>query len=304
MSTGHSDGPTLPHHRITDAFERASGGLSISDLDGRIRHVNVAFADMLGWPDREELVGRRWADLMADDGGAGLHLVERLVSGHIDSFDAEASFYAADGSVRTVILAVAAIRDPDGTTSGLLAFAQDHGDRTRVNEELRGLADVDALTGIYNRRRFDQELARAIAHSQRYGGTLGVLLVDVDDLKPINDRLGHLAGDDLLRGIAARLADRLRRTDVLARIGGDEFAVLLPDTPAAKAARVAEDLVRAVGERAVHADGEDVRATITVGATAREPGGETDARALLRQADRALYAAKAAGGDRAQAFEG
>jgi len=294
----------MPHPGITDAFERASGGLAISDLDGRIRHINVAFADMLGWPDREELIGRRWADLMVEESAADLHLVERLIAGRIGSFNSEACFYAADGSIRTVLLAVAAIRDPDGSASGLLAFAQDHGDRARVDEALRGLADVDPLTGIHNRRRFDYELARAIAHSQRYGDTFGLMLVDVDDLKPINDRLGHLAGDDLLRGVAARLGERLRRTDVLARIGGDEFAALLPDTSPEKAARVAEDLVRAVREHPVLADGQDVEARITVGVTARGPGGENEPRAVLRQADRALYAAKAAGGDRAQLFEG
>jgi diguanylate cyclase (GGDEF)-like protein/PAS domain S-box-containing protein len=292
----------MPHSQITDAFERASGGLSVSDLDGRIRHINVAFADMLGWPDREELIGRRWSDLQVGDALTDLHLVERLVAGRIGSFDSEASFYGADGSVRSVLLTVAAIRDPDGSTSGLLAFAQDHSDRARVDEELRGLADIDALTGIHNRRRFDFELARSIAHSERYGDTLGLLLIDVDDLKPINDRLGHLAGDDLLRGIAVRLGERLRRTDVLARIGGDEFAVLLPDTAAAKAVRVAEDLVRAVAESPIAVDGTQVQATVTAGATAREPGDDIDARGLLRQADQALYAAKAAGGDRALTY--
>ena len=221
-----------PRSLVTDAFEHATAGLSVTDLNGRILHVNTALADMLGWPDREELIGRRWEDVMVDDASTDAHLAGRLVAGRIASYEHEAQLRGADGVVRTVLMAVALIREPDGAPSGFISFVQHTGDRDRVHEALRGLADVDGLTGIHNRRRFDYELDRAIAHSARYGSSLALILIDVDGLKPVNDTLGHLAGDDLLCGVAAALGERLRRTDVLARIGGDEFAVLLTE-PAA-----------------------------------------------------------------------
>ena len=162
--------------------------------------------------------------------------------------------------------------------------------------ELRHLADHDALTGLPNRRRFEQELARHLAHVRRYGPEGAVLVLDLDGFKPVNDTFGHAAGDRLLARVACVLRERLRATDVVARIGGDEFAVLLPRVDRAGAAAVAQSLVETVRAHALTADARTVTASVgTVAfadcADASLPAG------VLRSADLAMYDAKACGGD-------
>ncbi|HXE46151.1 MAG TPA: GGDEF domain-containing protein [Conexibacter sp.] len=162
--------------------------------------------------------------------------------------------------------------------------------------ELRHLADHDPLTGLPNRRRFEQELARQLAHVRRYGPEGALLVLDLDCFKPVNDSLGHAAGDRLLTRVAAVLRERLRATDLIARLGGDEFAVLLPRVDRAGATVVARSLVETVRGAVPAAAAGAV--TISVGVLAF--GGDAPAstpESALAAADLAMYDAKAAGGD-------
>jgi len=164
--------------------------------------------------------------------------------------------------------------------------------------ELRHLADHDPLTGLPNRRRFEQELARHLAHVRRYGPEGALLVLDLDCFKPVNDRFGHAAGDRLLTRVAAVLHERLRATDVIARLGGDEFAVLLPRVDRAGAAVVARSLVETVRAAVPTADARTV--TISVGVLTFERECQQPATmpaSALAAADLAMYDAKAAGGD-------
>ena len=162
--------------------------------------------------------------------------------------------------------------------------------------ELRHLADHDALTGLPNRRRFEQELARHLAHVRRYGPEGAVLVLDLDGFKPVNDTFGHAAGDRLLARVACVLRERLRATDVVARIGGDEFAVLLPRVDRTGAAAVARSLVETVRAHALTADARSV--TVSVGAIAFADCADASLpEGVLRAADLAMYDAKAGGGD-------
>ncbi|HEX4804678.1 MAG TPA: GGDEF domain-containing protein [Conexibacter sp.] len=166
-----------------------------------------------------------------------------------------------------------------------------------TTSELRHLADHDPLTGLANRRRFEQELARHLAHTRRYGPEGAVLLLDLDCFKPVNDTLGHAAGDRLLVRVATVLRERLRATDVLARLGGDEFAVLLPRVDRAGAEAVARSLVETVRAEVPALAGRAV--TISVGALAfaAAPTPASAPANALAAADLAMYDAKAAGGD-------
>jgi diguanylate cyclase (GGDEF)-like protein len=165
-------------------------------------------------------------------------------------------------------------------------------------ESLRARSYVDGLTGIANRRYFDVALDRELRRAQRIGGTLSLLLTDIDSFKAYNDHFGHQGGDTCLSTVAQALASRLKRpADVAARYGGEEFAAILPDTDAAQARRLAENIREYVASlelphapAAVHP-----RVTLSIGVASLEKGRLDDAAALIEAADKALYAAKRGG---------
>lgn len=169
-----------------------------------------------------------------------------------------------------------------------------HALRDRMTQ-LRHLADHDGLTGLLNRRRFEQELARHLAHARRYGPEGAVLVLDLDRFKPVNDTYGHAAGDRLLARVACVLQERLRSTDTIARLGGDEFGVLLPRADRAGAIAVARGLVETVRAEALAAGAEPV--TVSAGVVLLADCAALDVEGALAAADLAMYDAKTAGGD-------
>ena len=147
-----------------------------------------------------------------------------------------------------------------------------------------------------NRRRFEEMLAHAVATATRYGHPAAVLVIDLDGFKHVNDSLGHAAGDELLARVAGAMAARLRDSDVVGRIGGDEFAVVLPRAGVDQARIVAIDLIHAVGSEGVAGtDGRRLRATASIGIRAFGPGDTARPADLLAQADAAMYEAKGSG---------
>lgn len=160
---------------------------------------------------------------------------------------------------------------------------------------LKNLASRDGLTGLYNRRRFDQLLTEELYRAQRYHHPLALLLIDVDEFKHVNDTCGHQAGDDILRGVAAVIRALCRQGDAIARYGGDEFAVLLPETAGEDALALADRMCRAIaGWRADFGNGVAVAATVSIGVAAAPLDAATP-EILVECADLGLYAAKAAG---------
>jgi diguanylate cyclase (GGDEF)-like protein len=164
----------------------------------------------------------------------------------------------------------------------------------RTEAELRYLADHDSLTGLLDRRRFRAELDQYVSFTARYGGQGAVMIVDIDGLKAVNDSLGHHAGDNLIRQVAATMRERVRATDTVARLSGDEFAILMPQTDTTGALQLGEDLRAQVAESARPAP-EAGAATISVGITMFGGKGDTAAEAVLVAADQAMYRAKEEG---------
>lgn len=173
----------------------------------------------------------------------------------------------------------------------LAAVAASELQHMKLNRELRQRSETDALTGLPNRRAYDDALARALNRAQHTGAPVSLLLVDLDRFKQINDIDGHLRGDEVLKQIAGLLPTVLRRPrDSVARIGGEEFAIVLPDTDAPGATAVAEQVLTAIRTMMIsHPAGGNVTASIG-GATTR--GGACNAMSLFDEADAALYAAK------------
>jgi diguanylate cyclase (GGDEF)-like protein len=170
------------------------------------------------------------------------------------------------------------------------------------NQALKTLAESDGLTGLANRRLFDEALAGELARARRSGGQFALIMADVDFFKKYNDRYGHVAGDDCLREVAATIGGGARRPgDLAARYGGEEFAVILPDTKLEGARAVAEGIRAAVAALAIeHADSPDGRVSISLGVVAGAPGPEPDG-VWIEAADRLLYEAKADGRNRVAA---
>ncbi|HEC17062.1 MAG TPA: sensor domain-containing diguanylate cyclase [Sedimenticola sp.] len=169
------------------------------------------------------------------------------------------------------------------------------------HERLKRVGLTDFLTGINNRRFFDQRLSEELMRTQRQGGSLGCLLLDIDNFKGVNDTYGHRAGDQVLKGISALVRQQLRGPDVLARFGGEEFSVLLIDSDASVAQEIAERIRSAIAEHPVQVENEQVlRVTVSIGVAVF--GGDAPGQGLLElgeclidQADQALYQAKNSG---------
>jgi diguanylate cyclase (GGDEF)-like protein len=168
--------------------------------------------------------------------------------------------------------------------------------------EGRQLADLalasrrDALTGLPNRRAFEEDLAREAARAARTGAPLSVVALDVDRFKAVNDERGHAAGDAVLRAVAARAAAAIRAGDLLARVGGEEFAIVLPAADLPRAAEAAERIRAALAARPIEAAGHAIAVTASFGCAALAPGESPDA--LLARADARLYDAKRTGRNR------
>ena len=167
----------------------------------------------------------------------------------------------------------------------------------RRTHQLRELAARDPLTGLYNRRHFNEMLEQQLAEAQRYGTDLSCLMIDLDNFKAVNDSQGHQRGDHLLIVAAQTIRDQLRGSDVAARFGGDEFVVLLPQTDGDRA-RVLGERVMAQFATESSRDNVGALATLSVGIASYQQLEQRDAGALIRAADRALYRAKSAGRNR------
>jgi diguanylate cyclase (GGDEF)-like protein len=182
-------------------------------------------------------------------------------------------------------------------TFSVIAYVVDRW-RDREARYLR-LAETDALTGLTNRRHFLELAARELARSRRYGSPMSLVLVDLDHFKRVNDKYGHLVGDQVLTAAARALASGLREIDVIARHGGEEFAILLPETDLNGAREVAERSCRRLAEAVTLVDGAEIRITASMG-VASATGGAASLDDLLGRADRAMYGAKRAGRDRVE----
>jgi diguanylate cyclase (GGDEF)-like protein len=168
--------------------------------------------------------------------------------------------------------------------------------RTRLYEQAEHLATTDGLTGLLNRRTFNAQLQGRLREAQRYNRPLSLLLLDVDHFKKVNDTFGHPAGDAVLKGVAAVAQKQARETDIVARYGGEEMALILPETDAAGAHAIAERIRKAVGATSHPTEHGAIQVTVSIGlATSPCPG---DAEAVLEAADKALYRAKQGGRNR------
>jgi len=289
--------------RFRSAFENAPIGIALVDFsdgaDGRLTEVNRALSDLTG-REVEELVGLKLTGLcLSEDATKDEVQRERLVAGEIERFTIEKRALLSDDRLVWLELSVSTIPTEGEPRSAGIVQVQDVTERKRFEEQLRYIADHDSLTGLMNRRRFREELDSQLALQRRYGGAGALLLIDVDRLKAVNDSRGHGAGDVVLRRVAEAMRGRFRSTDVLARLAGDEFAVLLPSAEGHEAEGLADALILRLAADEVAAWG----ASVSVGIA---PFGANDTRTtedVMAIADAAMYRAKQRGGAVAERAE-
>jgi diguanylate cyclase (GGDEF)-like protein len=188
---------------------------------------------------------------------------------------------------------------PTPTQTADLLVSRETAGRRRLQARLSYQSDHDLLTGLLNRRRFAEELERVLRYASRYGRSGALLIIDIDNLKLVNDLHGHAAGDEAVKALAGEIADRTRSTDITARLGGDEFAVALHEAGEHEALLVAEEIRRHLAEHGI-----DPPAGVSVGIALFAADRELVADDLLTAADVALYDAKQAGGDQSRVYQG
>jgi diguanylate cyclase (GGDEF)-like protein/PAS domain S-box-containing protein len=287
--------------RFRSAFEDSQVGMAIVGVhgadEGRVLEANEALAAILGLTHREA-VGSRPLNQLAGDVSAVADKLAALSSGIDPVHRADVELVRRDGSRAWVDLTSSMVRDGAGRPLYRLTQLIDVTARKESEERLRDLARRDPLTGVHNRRHFSEELGRELELARRRGSRGAILLLDVDHLKSINDTLGHQAGDDVIVAVADALSGRVRTGDVVARIGGDEFAVLLRRVDERQATAVADGVVAAVRDRASPRFRSGVRPTVSVGVAMIGPDTHLTPEELLAEADGALYEAKSDGRDR------
>jgi diguanylate cyclase (GGDEF)-like protein/PAS domain S-box-containing protein len=274
------------------AFHAAPHGVAIVGLDGRFLHLNQQLAEILGY-SVAELKDMTFQEIThPDDLDADLAQVDGLITGRLSTYEMEKRYYTKDGHLIWVLLAVAIVREEDGSPRHFISQVQDISARKRLEAHTYELANRDPITSLYNRRRFEEELKRQIERCRSGGESAALLLLDLDRFKNVNDSDGHVAGDRLIRLVGRALDERIHDPDVAARIGGDEFAVILRDIDLAQARAVAEELRLAVTGADLERD-----CTASVG-LCRLHGDVPDAETCFRAVDRAMYRAKGQGRDR------
>ncbi len=258
--------------------------------DGAVLQFNEAAGRFFGAePGRIEPAGI--AAVYEDPARRAILLRALEARGRVEGF--ELRIRAADGSVRDVLLSAVATRF--GETDSIMAGVVDITERKALETRLKALATTDPLTGLANRARYFGVAERQVRSAARSGRSLGVLMIDIDRFKAINDTHGHQVGDRALRRCADALRHGLGDRNLLARLGGEEFAALLPDCGLAEAAGLAEALRAAVAGLEFEDGG--LRITVSIG-VAELHAGEADIAHAMTRADRALYDAKEAGRDR------
>ena len=275
--------------------------VSVYDADGTVVYDSPAIERVLGYTPEERLGQNAFDYLHPDDRGRARDIIVRVLETPRVLMQLEIRGRRSDGSWRWLEVGITNLLD-DPTVGGIVANMRDITERRAFQEQLTHQAYHDPLTLLPNRALFQSRLEVALARANRRKRTIAVLFVDLDRFKIINDSLGHETGDELLRAVADRLQDEVRDEDIVARLSGDEFTVLLEEVESdVEVARVAQRMIEAI-RKPIDLGGHQVFVGASIG-IALSHNGEDRAEDLLRDADLAMYRAKERGRSRYEIFE-
>ncbi|MBN2581826.1 MAG: EAL domain-containing protein [Planctomycetes bacterium] len=274
-------------------FETSGEAIIIADPGRNILSVNHMFAQLAGY-EAEEIVGQPLSCLRSDRHDEAFYENLWRMAYSKGVWQGEVWTRRKGGEVFLIWMTAGVVHDTDGNVTHLIITASDMTEQKAVAERIRLLAYYDSLTNLPNRTLLVDRLKTCLARARRTGNQVGVLFLDLDRFKNINDSLGHRAGDLLLQGVAERIRKVIRDSDTVARMGGDEFVVIVPDAAqsvdiASAAQRIAESMTRPI-----LVDGRELTIRASIGISVF-PGDGQDADALMKHADVAMYRCKANG---------
>lgn len=285
---------------LVSALKAVGHGVIITDIDANIEWANPAFERLTGY-SVEEVVGHKPGELVKSGEQDNLfyqQLWYTILSG--ETWCGELVNKRKDGSLYNEELTIAPVKNEQGEVCHFVGIKQDITERKRMQGQLWDMATTDVLTGLINRRYFLVKLEEEFARLKRFAGhDIAVLMLDLDYFKRVNDNYGHAIGDALLKHFASLITQHLRKTDTAGRLGGEEFAVFLPETKLTNAKNFAERLCAEVAETPLQLEAQDISITVSIGITMVDSSDDNYDIALIR-ADNALYEAKAAGRNRVE----
>jgi diguanylate cyclase (GGDEF)-like protein/PAS domain S-box-containing protein len=275
--------------------------LTVVDQDAKISTMNKATCKLLGYKE-EELIGRPVETLFAvgeEIPLSGVKLEKLIEEGEVSNY--ETYYKTKEGKKIPVLFSCSVMKNEDGGIICIVCTARDITSRRRQEEQLAYMATHDPLTGLPNWALFNDRLTLALARAQRNQQKLAVMLLDLDQFKEVNDTLGHKIGDKLLQAVGDRLKKLLRKSDTIARMGGDEFLLLLAEIARTEdATKVAQKILEAVRQAFVFND-HKLSITSSIGVAIYPTDGD-DVDTLVKCADIAMYQAKAKGRNHYQCY--
>jgi len=298
-----------PRNLLTDRFYRKVldslyEGVYFVDRDRTILYWNDAAEKMTGY-SRSDVIGKHcWDNILMHVNSCGVSLCQDqcLLEGAIEqggSFSAEVFFHHRDGHKVPVLIKVTPIRNQRGRVVGAVQVFSENSSRIdlgRKVRELERMALLDPLTKLGNRRYGEMNLAGKLRELKRYGWPFGVLFIDIDNFKIVNDTYGHDAGDKVLRIVAATITNGLRSTDVVSRWGGEEFVAVVANVDDENLHHVGEKVRMLVERSSIPLEDEDRHVTISIGATLARK--KDSAATIIKRADTLMYRSKKEGRNR------
>jgi diguanylate cyclase (GGDEF)-like protein/PAS domain S-box-containing protein len=295
MSTSDPLSEDFQFHAL---MENTQDSIYFKDRDCRLLRVSRRMADNLGFADPSELVGKTDIDLFGESFGQRTLMEDlRIMESNEPIIGLVESRQIGPSETNWTLTTKVPLHDASGAVVGLLGITREINELKRTELNLQHLATHDPLTGLPNRYLMTDRLSQTLGHAERTGTTFAVLFVDVDNFKAINDARGHEFGDLVLQEVARTITSTVRASDTVARIGGDEFVIVLETLGRASDASVVADKILRSVARPFTLKRHKVATTVSIGISVYPDNG-SDAEVLLRSADYAMYLAKGQGKNR------
>lgn len=290
------EAPPLPIlHNFHGAFHQAPIGMMLVNMDWHVMHVNRSICDMLGY-SAEELLSKTFQEIThPDDIKTDLDLVRQMIAGDINDYRLEKRYFHKDGHVIWMLLSASLLKDENRIPQYFIFHIQDISEYKRIQKQISEYAYQDALTNLPNRRLLQDRLRLAVSHANRYKRRLGLMFLDIDRFKSINDTYGHAFGDELIKSVASRLSESVRSADTVCRLGGDEFVIVVSEIKQNEDISVVAEKILGNIRKPLQIEDHEIQVTVSIGVTMFDAQSGDDAESMMRKADQALYEMKRAG---------